>query len=240
MQSGSVLVAAALVAVGLASGGYFIGDGFYEGRKTERKVTVRGLAERETKADIANWKLRFTAADNNLSLVQSRIEGDFLKLRNFLVEAGLSDDEIQLGQLEVVDQKAQQYRSGPIDNNRFIITQNVQVRSTKVSVVEGLSRQTGELVKQGLILQDNQGPSFVFTKLNEVKPDMIAAATKDAREAAEKFAADSGAQVGGIMRASQGYFSIEPLVPTDDYRGAAGQIGKKVRVVTTIDYALKD
>lgn len=240
MRSVSLLVSAILVALGIATAGYFVGDGFYEGRKTQRKVTVRGLAEKETRADIANWKLRFTAAGDNLSLVQGKIEGDFLKLSNFLVKAGLDGNEIQLGQLEVVDQNAQQYRSGPINGNRFIITQNVQVRSTKVTVIETLSRMTGELVKQGLILQDNQGPSFVFTKLNEVKPDMIASATQDAREAAEKFAADSGAQVGGILRASQGYFSIEPLVPTDDYRGAAGQIGKKIRVVTTIDYALED
>lgn len=240
MRSASIILGSILIAIGTASAGYFIGDGFYEGRKTERRVTVRGLAERETRANIANWKLRFTAASNNLSEAQAKIESDYLKLKNFLIGAGLTNDEINLGQLEVIDQKAQQYRSNVIDNNRFIITQNVSVRSNQVDLVEQLSRQTGDLVKQGLILQDNQGPSFVFTNLNDVKPDMIAAATKDAREAAEKFAEDSGARVGNILRASQGYFSIEPLVPTDDYRGAAGQIGKKVRVVTTIDYALED
>lgn len=240
MKAAGGIIGSIVIALGIASAGYFVGDGFYEGRKSERRVTVRGLAERETRADIANWKLRFTAASNDLTAVQARIESDFLKLKNFLVGAGLSDDEILPGQLEVIDQKAQQYRSNPIDNNRFIITQNVQVRSRQVDLIQQLSRQTGDLVKQGLILQDNQGPSFVFTQLNEVKPDMIAAATKNAREAAEKFAEDSGAQVGNILRASQGYFSIEPLVPTDDYRGAAGQIGKKVRVVTTIDYALED
>lgn len=240
MRNTSILLGSILIALGTASAGYFVGDGFYQGRKTERRVTVRGLAERETRADIANWKLRFTAASNDLGAVQARIESDYLKLKNFLTGAGLSNDEIILGQLEVIDQKAQQYRSNAIDGNRFIITQNVQIRSTQVDLVEQLSRQTGDLVKQGLILQDNQGPSFVFTKLNDVKPDMIAAATRNAREAAEKFAEDSGAGVGNILRASQGYFSIEPLVPTDDYRGAAGQIGKKVRVVTTIDYALED
>ncbi|MEM7568998.1 MAG: SIMPL domain-containing protein [Pseudomonadota bacterium] len=240
MRTGAMFISATIIAVGVAIAGYFVGDGFYQGRIAQRKVTVRGLAERETVADVANWKLRFTAAGNDLTLVQGKIEGDYLKLTKFLTGAGLAQEDIQLGQLEVVDQKAQQYRARPIDNNRFIITQNVQVRSGNVKAVEALSRQTGELVKQGLILQDNQGPSFVFTKLNDVKPDMIAQATKDARQAAERFAADSGARVGGIVRASQGYFSIQPLVPTDDYRGAAGQIDKKVRVVTTIDYALKD
>lgn len=240
MRSGTIFISSAIVALGLAFAGYFIGDGFYEGRKSERRVTVRGLAEQEIAADMANWRLRFTAAGNELTLVQGKIEGDFLKLKAFLIEAGLTEAEIQLGQLDVVDQIAQQYRSGPINNNRFIISQNVQVRSDKVLTIEALSRQTGELVKQGLILQDNQGPSFVFTRLNDIKPDMIAAATKDAREAAEKFAEDSGAQVGSILRASQGYFSIEPLVPTNDYRGAQGQIAKKVRVVTTIDYGLVD
>jgi len=240
MRSISLLISAAIVALGLASAGYFVGEGFYEGRKTQRRVTVRGLAERETRADIANWKLRFSAASNDLSAAQARIEGDYQKLRNFLIGAGLKTDEILLGQIEVVDQKAQQYRSKPIDNNRYIITQNVSIRSRQVKLIETLSRQTGDLVKQGVILQGNQGPSFAFTQLNDIKPDMIAAATRDARKAAQKFAEDSGAKVGNILRASQGYFSIEALIPTDDYRGAASQIGKKVRVVTTIDYALED
>lgn len=105
--------------------------------------------------------------------------------------------------------------------------------------------KVGELIKKGLVLADNNGPSYIFTKLNDVKPEMLAEATKNARKAAEQFAADSGSKVGEIRRAYQGVFDIQAANQTSTDSGdgmssdqQSSQIDKKVRVVSTIDYSL--
>ena len=157
-----------------------------------------------------------------------------------LTDGGLPLEDVYPQRLEVVDQLAQQYRAGPIQGNRFIITRTLLVRSDDVRKVEELSGNTGAIVKDGVIISDATGPSYSFTKLNEIKPEMIAEATKDARASAERFAADSNSDVGAILKANQGYFQILPLVADMYGGGESGQIEKIVRVVTTIDYLLED
>jgi len=240
-QLASSVVSGALIAAGLIVGGYFIGDGFLKGRQAERYVTVKGLSEREVKADIATWPLRFTATGDDLASVQAKIEQDADALLAFLRQRGLPAEDAALQRLEVVDLLAQQYRSGPIEGNRFIITQTVLVRTPAVDLVETLSRDMGALVKAGVVLSDQMGPTYAFTGLNDIKPEMIAEATRNARGSAEQFAADSGSTVGSILRANQGVFQILPLAPADQFgMGEAGQIEKKVRVVATVDYLLDD
>ncbi len=239
-SNGGLMIGGLLVAFGIAVSGFFIGDGFLEGRKQTRFVTVKGLAERTVRADIADWPLRFTAAGDDLSMVQDKIEADTNTITNFLVQGGVPKDDIIPQRLEVVDQLAQQYRQGSIQGNRFIITRTVLARSGEVDTLEKLSRDTGDIVKQGVILSDMTGPSFSFTGLNAIKPEMIAEATKNARASAEQFAADSGSEVGAILRANQGYFQILPLVQDRYGMGETAQSDKIVRVVTTIDYLLED
>ncbi len=95
--------------------------------------------------------------------------------------------------------------------------------------------QSGKLVKQGIVLANSygRGTEFLFTGLNRIKPAMIAEATKNARKAAEQFAQDSGSKVGSIRKARQGLFTIRN-------RDMNSPDLKIVRVVTTVEYFLKD
>jgi len=142
--------------------------------------------------------------------------------------------------LEVNDLLAQAYRSAPIES-RFIVAQTLLLRTTEPQKVEKASQNIGELIAEGVVLSNEgqSGPVYLFTRLNDIKPPMIAEATKSAREGAEQFAADSGSRIQGIRRATQGLFQI---LPRDDVPGTSQekQIAKTVRVVTTIDYALAD
>lgn len=110
------------------------------------------------------------------------------------------------------------------------------VRTTDVDRVQTTTRNLNDLVRQGVVLQDFNGPSYIFTKLNDVRPAMIAEATAAARSGAEQFAKDSGAPLGPIKTAGQGSFEILSRDGTGD---EAGTPNKKVRVVTTISYRLK-
>jgi hypothetical protein len=235
----TTLLAAAVLAVGIGVCGWFVADGLREARTGDRFVTVKGLAEREVKADLALWPMRFVATSNALDEAQGKSRADAEAIVAFLTEAGIGRDEIAVQSLEVTDLLAQAYRSGPVES-RFIVTQTLMVRSGDVDRIAAASQSVGDLVARGVVLSSEgqpAGPAFVFTRLNAIKPDMIAQATRDARAAGEQFAADSGSRLGGIRSASQGLFQI---LPRDAAPGEmeSRQINKTVRVVTTIEYAL--
>jgi len=236
------VIAAAVLALGIAAAGWFIGKGFTEARTGDRYVTVKGVAEREVKADLAIWPMRFVATNNKLDEAQAEISADGRTVVAFLTEAGIGRDEIELQNLQVTDLLAQAYRSGPVQS-RFIVAQTLVVRSSDVERIAAASQRIGALVEAGVVLsgegQPMQGPFYIFTRLNEVKPPMIAEATTSARAGAEQFAADSGSRVGGIRRANQGLFQI---LPRDRAPGLqeSKQILKTVRVVSTIEYLLEE
>lgn len=239
-QSPNALVwPAALIGFGLIVGGYFIGDGFEEGRRNQHFVTVKGLAERIVRADLAIWPLRFTATGNNLADVQAQIDEDVAAIRAFLLERGLPQDAVEPQRVEVTDLLAQPYRPEGVGENRFIIAQTILVRTASVDLVEALNQETGELVRRGIVLQDTGGPTYLFTRLNDIKTKMIAEATRAARATAEQFAEDADSDIAGIRQANQGVFQI---LPRDEAPGLMepSQVDKKVRVVSTIDYLLDD
>lgn len=235
----SFLAGAGLVALGLTLGGYFVGSGFEAGRSDDRYVTVKGLAEQEVTADAAIWGLQVSAASDDLATAQAKIRRDTGLLQRYFREAGLEDTEISAERLQVIDQLAQAYRSGPIDNNRFIINQIVMIRSDKVALVSSLTSRTNEVLELGLVVSEWAPPSYSFNRLNDIKPAMIAEATEAARASAAQFAEDSDSAVGAILRANQGTFSIQPRD-----RGLGQdeslQVNKIVRAVVTIDYALEE
>jgi hypothetical protein len=236
---GAVTGAALFLAIGLGVGGALVGKGFREGRASDRYVTVKGLAEQVVQADVAIWTLRVSAGGADLAKVQGKIDADVAALGEFLVGAGIEADAIRPQRLEVEDALAQPWRTAPVGEARYTIAQTVIVRTEKVDLIAQISRRTGELVRRGIVLNDQGGPVYVFTRLNDVKPEMIAAATRNAREGAEKFAADSQSEIAGIRRATQGLFQI---LPRDESPAVAepGQVEKKIRVVTTIEYLLED
>ena len=231
---------AVIVALGLAVAGMFVGGGISKGRTADRFVTVRGVSEREAKADLALWPIRFVAADNDLARAQIRITESADKVRAFLTKNGIDAARVEVQQYNVVDTQANQYGSRDTAS-RFIIQQTIMVRSNTPDVVFEASQKVSELVNGGVILNSSEGggggPTYLFTKLNDIKPPMIAEATASARQSAEQFAKDSGSALGSIRQATQGYFTI---LPRDQAPGIeeAHQRQKIVRVVTTVEYDL--
>ncbi len=233
------LIGALILGAGVAAGGWFVGNGFYAARFGDRYVSVKGLAERHVKADLAVWPVRFVASGNQLDQVQATIRKEAATVTSFLESRGIDAGDIRLESLEVTDRDAQLY-GGNEAGDRFIITQTLMVRSHAVDKVADAGQHVGELVDAGVILDSNRfsGPSYLYTKLNDIKPDMIASATKAARAAAEQFAKDSGSSLGGIRRADQGVFQI---LARDKAPGvnADQQVAKTVRVVSHVQYYLQ-
>ncbi len=235
-------LAALVLALGVALGGFFVGAGFARGRSADRYVEVKGLAEREVIADLALWPLRFAASANDLAAAQAQITRSTQQIREFLMANGIDGGAAELQNLQVSDANTNRYqtdRSGP----RFIIEQTLMVRSEMPEVLQAASQRVSDLVSAGVVLSSagefgTGGPTYIFNGLNALKPMMIAEATANAREAAEQFARDSGSTLGGIRQANQGVFVI---LPRDQAPGVneGGQLRKTVRVVSTVQYFLE-
>lgn len=225
---------AALIALGLVGAGWFASEGMSHLRTADRYVTVKGSAEKIVDADLVVWPLSQTVGGNELGAVQSQLEANTRTIRGFLASAGFKDDEIVVSPPRLEDRWAYSYGDNrPPERYRYSNT--VTLRTNRVSAALVAVRRSGDIVAKGVMLNtdDGGGPEFDYTKLNAIKPALIAEATAAARTSAEQFAKDSGARLGGIRSANQGIVSI-----TDRDRGSP-QI-KTVRVVTTVEYFLKD
>jgi len=234
---------ALITAAGLVLAGALVGQGFARGRAADRFVSLKGIAEREVRADLAIWPLRLVVADDDLARAQSRLQGNVREIMRFLQRSEVDTTEVGLQDFAVTDAYTNQYRSGPVAS-RYVINQTVVVRSDRPDRILAASQRVGELVNAGVVLSSGGdygggGPTFIFTGLNALKPEMIAEATARAREAAERFATDSRSSLGGIRRANQGLFEI---LPRDQAPGITeeSQVVKTVRVVSTVDYYLRD
>lgn len=238
----SYTLPAIILAMGLALAGALAGWGFKAGRAADRFVTVKGVSEREVEADLALWPLQIVTADNDLSIAQAQMNRAVERTRAFLRENAVTDDQVTVQAFKVTDAQANAYQSGAV-SNRFIITQTLMVRSEEPRVLQAASQRVGELVQAGVVLTSGQeygpgGPTYVFTRLNDLKPDMLAQATARAREAAAEFATASGSAVGKIRRANQGVFQILPRDPAMG-QSEQNQLFKTVRVVSTVEYLLE-
>jgi len=242
MRTGVETWSAVILGIGVALGGFFIGTGFYRGRATDRIVTVKGISERDVEADVALWPLRFVATHDNLREAQSQIKRSHDDVMRFLESHGIAPEEAEVQQLEVTDVLTNPYRTGPT-LSRYIIEQTIMVRTSDPAKISNASQAVGELVDAGVILSSGvmgrSGPTYLFTNLSDLKPEMIAEATAQARRAAEQFAQDSGSRIGKIRRANQGVFVI---LARDRAPGISeeSQLHKTVRVVSTVEYYLKD
>lgn len=235
-----------ILAVGVALAGLLIGNGFARGRSSDRYVTVKGVAEREANADIAIWPLRIVGADNDLTKANAKLAASIVGVRKFLAAHGIDSSKVELTNFTVSDAFANQYTPDRPPANRYVINETMLVRSAEPEKVLAASQQISDLAAAGVVVSSGaggygpsvSGPTFIFSGLNTLKPDMIADATARAREAAEQFARDSHSDLAGIRRANQGVFVI---LPRDEAPGISegSQIAKTVRVVSTIEYYLK-
>ena len=222
--------------LGLTSLGFLLGRSIIKVKNLERTVVVKGLAEKEVSANIALWPIKFSEANNSLSKLYNKLEKDKKIIIKFLEQNGFSENEITISQPSITDKLALEYGNTKDIRFRYVANQAITVYSKKIEKVREISPKISELGKKGIVIISNNYDSriqYFFTKLNNVKPEMIKEATKKAREVALKFAEDSKSSLGKIKSARQGQFSIRDRDKNTRYI-------KKVRVVSTIEYYLSD
>lgn len=200
----------------------------------ERSVIVKGLSQREVEADIIVLPIQFSKASNDLNSLSIELESDSKKIYNFLLESGFSNDEITFMPNTINDKIGNSYNSDAQIAYRYDGSGGLTLYTDKIKLARDIMNNLSSLSKQGVIIQiNNYEIEYLYTKLNDIKPLMIEEATNNAREVASKFAQDSNSSLGKIKKASQGQFSIQN-------RDKNTKHIKTIRVVSTIEYYLKD
>lgn len=232
---GNVTLAGLLLCAGLIVLGIFLRYGLTHIADSKRTVTVRGLCEKEVKANKVTWPIVSKEVGNYLPSIFTNIENTNSLIVKFLKENGIEESEISINPPAIIDLQADRYSYNQ-NPYRYNVTNVVVVTSNKVDKINELIKKQAEFLKQGIaiVAGDYQYQTiYEYTDLNSIKPEMIAEATMNARAAADKFAEDSGSKVGRIQTASQGQFSIEDR---DQYTPYI----KKIRVVSSLIYYLED
>jgi hypothetical protein len=227
----------ALICAAVVIAGYYVGNMHKTGKKYDRYVQVKGLSEREVKADLAVWPINITLAGNDLQLLRGEIESQNDEVYNFFLDQGFDKIDLTKGSTTISDARANIYNPNAQNSEfRYLAKSEFTVRTSDLERLQSALSESLELISEGIVLgsKNEWRPiEYIFTGLNELKPSMIEEATKNAREVAEKFARDSDSRVGKIRIARQGLFSI------DDRDQNTPEI-KLVRVVSTIDFQLED
>ncbi len=222
---------ALILAVGMIALGWFVKAGIDNFANKDRKVTVKGLAEREVPADKVTWSISTKETGNDLPTLYDRINVQSEKIKQFLVQNGLDASEITVNAPSVTDLEAREWG----DNQkpfRYIVTTAITVATGKVEQVNKAIFRQGELLKQGVAIE-NSYPNYEYASFQQMKPEMMQEAIKNAQKTAEQFAEASESKLGKIQTAGQGQFEIENRDENTPHI-------KKLRVVTTVTYSLRD
>ena len=231
----SFLVLGLSLVLGLTIFGFQIGRAVRTGREFDRYLAVKGLSEREVKATLVIWPIRFSVAAEDLAALKKAMETNRALVLSFLQERGTESKEIIQGLPVVTDREDERIQANRPSLARYRGVVTLVVRSPNVDVAKKAIQGADALLEKGVTLIGNEAGDrieFIFNAVNDIKPDMIKEATANARAAAEKFAQDSKSKVGRIRKATQGALEIED-------RDAASPERKVLRVVTTVDFFLE-
>ncbi len=237
MKELSLKISVVSLAVAIVIAGFFIYKGLRSFADKERIVTVRGLSERIVDVDNANLVISYAVGGNEMSEVLKEIEQNNKKIKDFVIAKGLTEKEISINVPNIKDKKNQEYGGEYNITYRYYATVKITLISNKVSIVRDIEMNQFDLFKEGVNLIKNDyyydgeyNRTYSFTKLNDIKPDMIKESIKNAKKAADEFAQSSNSKIKNIKSAYQGQFEI---TSTDD------PLKVKVRVVSTINYFVK-
>ena len=235
MEKTNRIPEAFLIAIAIVVMGFCLKAGIDNFTNKDRRVTAKGLAEREVAADKVTWPIVSVELGNDLPQLYNRINSTTSKIKAFLKENGVPDSDISVNPPVVQDKNANLYSNERV-TNRYNITSVITVTSSEVDKIRGIISRQGELLKQGVAIIDGgyENPiEYEYTGFNEIKPKMMKEAIANAQSTAQQFAENCNSDLGKIITATQGQFTIS------DRDNNSPHI-KKIRVVSTITYSLKD
>lgn len=229
------IASAVVLAIAIVVLGFCLKSGIDNFTNRDRRVTVKGLSEREVDADKVTWPIVTKEAGNDLTALYKDVERTQKRIKAFLLKHGIQESEININAPKVEDNWVSAYDPGRVVN-RYEMTSVVTVISRNVKLVQQIIKARGQLIQDGIAIlsSDYENPiSYEYVSFKNMKPQMLQEAIENAQLTADQFAKNSHSKIDKIITADQGQFSIDDRDENTPYI-------KKVRVVTTVTYSLKD
>ena len=238
--SAVVFSIAAIVAFWIAGNAYK-----YKFRTTEN-ITVTGLAEKDFTSDQIVWTGNYSRKMMDLKSAYSLLKVDEGKIRTYLKGKGVADGEMVFSAVSIDKEFNTKYdadgKQVGSEFTGFNLRQNVTVDSKDIVKVETISREVTELIESGIEFNSSP-PSYYYTKLSELKVDLLAKASADAKQRAETIAKNAGSSLGKIKKATMGVFQITGQNSNEDYSyGGAFNTSSKNKtasITVKIDFAVE-
>ncbi len=215
----SVVIATCIFSIAMIAAVWIGGHYLNKARGHAKTVSVVGMAQRDFTSDLIVWKFSYNVLDRDMKQGYASLKEKTTLVKNYLAKKGIPENEIEF--LAIDSEKETEYHYN--DGNSYYeflgyrLTQVVKIESGDVNKVEQISREISELLDQGLEIGYND-LSFYYTKLSDLKIEMLAEATKNAKERAKTIAKNAGSHLGGLQTANMGVFQITaPNSSDEDY-----------------------
>jgi hypothetical protein len=208
---------------------------------TNEVITVTGSAEKKIVSDYIVWRSSFSRRDPQMTIAFEKLGNDLAKVKKYLLSKGVKEDEIIASQIStsvLYKRSDKGYNTNEIEG--YSLNQSLEVRSYDVGKVDDIARQSTELIHQNIQFISS-APEFFYTKLGELKVEMLAKATENAKTRAKSMAASTGNKIGLMRSAKMGIFQITPVNSYDvSWYGHndTSSYEKKVTAVVNVDFAI--
>lgn len=224
-------ISAIIFAIAIVIAAWFLGDSYVSRANPDGVISVTGSGSENFTSDLIVWEGRFSQVSQNLEMAYNELNRDKTTVRNYLIQKGIKEENIVFNSVQTSERRKEQYENGNYIGSIFQgyqLTQNVKIESNDVEKVEQVSREITELLNKGVQFNSTP-PRYYYTKLADLKIEMISKATEDARLRAEKIAENSGGQLGALKSANLGVFQITGQNSGEDYSwsGAYNTADKK-------------
>lgn len=188
--------------------------------RTTNSISVTGLAGKDFVSDLIVWSGSFTKKSTSLKEASAALDSDRAKIKKYLISKKVKAENIVFSSVEIEKEYEDVYDNAG-NRTSYVFTgyklkQNIQIESNEVDKIEGISRQVSELINSGIEFY-SYNPEYYYTKLAELKIEMIAEATKDAKNRAQKIAENAGSSVGRLKNADMGVFQIVAKNSSEEY-----------------------
>lgn len=212
-------LSAIIIGISIIGTAAVLSNGFKNRNKALDQIDVTGLGKKDFVSDLIVWTGSFTRKSLDLKSAYAQLNDDQKKIRDYLLGKGVKESELVVSAVEINKEYDYHYDNEGRSTstfNGYRLTQRVTIESNDVDKIESISREVTELINTGVEFY-SETPQYYYTKLAELKIEMIASATEDARVRAEKIAQNAGAKLGDLKSAKMGVFQIIAQNSSEDY-----------------------
>ena len=238
-------LSAIIFSIAIVTAAWFLGNSYVDRANPDGTISVTGAGSENFTSDLIVWEGRFSQMSENLETAYNQLNRDKNTVKSYLIEKGIKEENIVFNSVQTDEQREQKYQNGNYVGSIFKgyqLTQSVKIESNDVELIESVSREITELLNKGVQFNSTP-PRYYYTKLADLKIEMISKATEDARVRAEKIAENSGGTLGELKSANMGVFQITGQNSGEDYSwsGAYNTADKRktASITMRLEYEIK-